>query len=149
MINYAALTATIYKRLKLDPEGAAVRAMLGSGADSIITARQLSRSNLPARPLLALKRQPSGSATGGALTPIAYRWYIYDDPADSDRRIEQLISAIGSAYPTRGSSAPALSLPGHQIGTIEILPGPQAIDAPLAPLLYSYAEIVAYVAGPR
>jgi hypothetical protein len=40
-------------------------------------------------------------------------------------------------------------LPGHQIGTIEILPGPQAIDAPLAPLLYSYAEIVAYVAGPR
>lgn len=147
MIDLAALTSTIYKRAKTDAAGAPVRQLLDNQAARIIHANQLSKATLPARPLIALKRQPL--RTSARQYAIEYRWYIYDDPRDTDQRLDTLAAALMTIYPTRGGQAPALILPAHDIGPATLAIGPVATDQALGLLRYSYVAIQLYPAGPR
>jgi hypothetical protein len=94
----AALAGALVARLTTDAQGAAVRALLGAGAASIIPVDQVDAGTaaLPARPLLALATLPS--RTDGARDLHVYRWWIYDDPGQGTARIGQILAALPGAY---------------------------------------------------
>ncbi len=127
------ITAAVFNRLKLDAQGAPVRSLLTAGAAGVIRTSDLYKP-LPTRPFVALQRMSAPGAAG--LYRPAYRWFIYDDQPHGHARIEALAAAIARAYPS-GS----LSVLGHAITTIEAIPGPQATDATLGNLPYSFVHL--------
>lgn len=107
--NPALVTKVAYERIKSAAPGAAVRALLGAGAASVLpwTALAAGATALPARPLVAYKP--------GVISPIAGidqhggEWWIYDDPDQGTWRIDQVAAALFAAYDP--DLAPALPYP--------------------------------------
>ena len=104
MIDLAAITIAVCERLRSDAAGAAVRALLGAGAASVLHAEDLrveglSVRALPARPLVALRRGSVPQSQRVVYTPL-YTWYCYDDPAQGYGRIEALPLLIAQAFST-------------------------------------------------
>jgi len=96
--NLATINGLLFARLKSDAAGAAVRAALGAGAQSVIPAEQLRREPRPAR-LMAVWRGGSVGGASGDMRGITGTWWIYDDPPQGYARIDALIPLIEAAYP--------------------------------------------------
>ena len=135
MIDIAAITAAIYARPAADAAGAAVRALLGDGAASVLHAEDLRVeglhiAQLPARPLLALRRGAAPQADRVIWRPT-FTWFIYDDIAQGYARTERVLAALGLAY-----YAAPVEAAGVRIGEVEAASlGAQLREAPLG-LLY-------------
>lgn len=100
------IAAATFARLKTDPAGAALRALLGAGAASVITADALKvgAELLPARPLVALRVGPV--PTLGHVDGHAYSLWIYDDPDQGTARIDQIAAAVPLAFDTDRGAPP-------------------------------------------
>lgn len=101
-IDPAAVSAALFARVKSDSAGAAVRALLGAGAASVISARDLPKEpgkvgTLPARPLLAWREGPIGGQAGEMET-FTGAWWVYDEPGQGDRRINAIVAALKAAH---------------------------------------------------
>jgi hypothetical protein len=121
MIDLAAITIAVFERLRTDAAGAAVRAALGAGADSVLHAEDLRVEGLgvralPARPLVALRRGVAPQSQRVVYQPI-YTWYCYDDPAIGYGRIEALPLLIAQAFATR-LIVPASAVGAQDTGAI-------------------------------
>lgn len=105
MIDLAAFDTAVFARLASDTQGAVVRAVLGDPSDpsaSVITAEDLRQyegcvDNLPAVPLLALRRGPAPISDRVLWLP-SYTWYAYDDETITVARIRALPALIAQAY---------------------------------------------------
>lgn len=94
--NPTEISAVAFNRIKSDAGGAAVRALLGEGATSVIPAAHLGRSPLPPCPLVAYRPGPVPTVAGVDIHTGA--WLIYDDPEQGTYRIGQIASALVQAY---------------------------------------------------
>jgi hypothetical protein len=129
LIDLAALTEAVYQRLKSDAAGAALRAWLPAGASAILLAEDVRNEaltvlDLPARPLLALRRGATPQLDRVVTMPI-YTWYGYDDPSVGYGRLEQLPYLLYHAYES------PLVVGTVAVGSIEIAAGPQTRDTRL------------------
>lgn len=143
MIDLYALSTAIYNRLAADAAGAAVRAALGAGAQSVLMAEDLRVEGLtvlalPTRPLIALRRG-AVPQSGRVVSLPVYVWYCYDDPAVGYGRLETLPLLIASAYTT------PLVVGTVAVGAIEVSAGAQTRDAALKLLLCSVTVAVGAV----
>lgn len=99
-LSLPAVTALVVGRLETDVEGQAVRARLGAGAGSIIRAEDLGRIEVPARPLLAYRRNPVPTLER-VVRILTLTWWIYDDREQGHWRIDDLLGEIPLAYEAR------------------------------------------------
>lgn len=102
-LDLTSITATLYDRIKTAPEGAAVRDLLGAGATSVITQRELPKDLrlLPVRPLLVWRH---GVITGeaGDDRRVINTWWVYVEPGAGDRPVNTIVAALEAAYPQIG-----------------------------------------------
>lgn len=77
----------------------AVRAALGAGATSVISADDLSVESLPARPYIALRGGPILGSPDYDMQRMTATWWVYDDPIRKFSRIDALIALVAAAYP--------------------------------------------------
>ena len=77
----------------------AVRAALGAGASSVISADDLTVGSLPARPLIALRAGPLQGSPGWDVQRATLTWWIYDDAIYKYARINALIGLIQACFP--------------------------------------------------
>lgn len=138
-IDLQALRAIVYGRLKTDAEGASVRAALGDGADSIISAEELKRTPLPATPFIALRRGPMPIVSEVVYAPI-FTWWVYDDAQQDYWRIDSVLTLIGKAYAARLLDSP----PGGAINVVDGSIGPHTSDDKLGGLLVCTYQIIPY-----
>lgn len=96
-LDPALVKSTFFARLKSDTAGAAVRALLGAGATSVIDAEDL-KLPLPAEPFVVLR---AGSISGaqGDIRQCVLTWWIYDAVPKRHVRINAILAAIQAAYP--------------------------------------------------
>ena len=126
MIDLAALTSAVYERLKSDSAGADVRAFLPASSSAVLLAEDLRVEgltvvDLPARPLLALRRGAAPQIDRVVTMPL-YTWYAYDDPSTGYGRLEQLPLLIAQAYES------GLTIGTVGVGSIEVAAGGQTRD---------------------
>lgn len=108
--DIAELTNLVLARLKTDAAGAPVRALLGSGAESVIEAWQV-RSVLAEQrrfPLVALAGGPIASSE--AVQFPEYSWWLYDELAFGHTRLRPLVHTIGRAFDLEDSPLGMLSV---------------------------------------
>lgn len=129
MYEMQALAAAVFARLASDAAGADVRAVLGAGADGVITADRLMQTvigqtsappPLPAPPFVALRQ---GSAPG--VERIAwlprFTWYAYGALAAGPWALNVIPRHIAAAY---AGWDPA----GLGIGSVEVAVQPPTVD---------------------
>ncbi len=92
------ITAAFFAVLKSGSAGATVRAALGDGATSVITAEDLKKT-LPAAPFVALR---SGPIVGARYDrrQLFFAWWVYDDEQARWAGINAVVSLIEAAYAT-------------------------------------------------
>lgn len=135
MINLAALSDAVYARVASDAAGADLRARLGAGAASVLSAEELrlrtdaGTQRLPALPLLALRRGAAPTIERGLATLPRYTWYALGDPAVGYGALDALAAPIGALY------ADWLAL---GVYSVEIAAGPHDRDRTLGLLLVTY-----------
>lgn len=95
-LNLARLTTVTFARVHDDAAGAGVRTNLGAAAASVIFAHQISKDTLPARPFLALKRNPT--SPNGFLIRVPYIFYVYDELPQGTFRLETIATALAAAF---------------------------------------------------
>lgn len=136
MIQPAILSQAVFARLATDAAGAGVRALLGQGADSVLTTDDLmplNSADLLARvPCVALRREAITSPDRLEFQTV-YTWYGYDDPAVGYARLDALIPAIADAYMDFAD--------GTHLLEIEVQAGRQDRDRTLG-LLVQLVELV-------
>lgn len=98
VIDLASISGLLYAQLKTAAAGAAVRAVLGAGAASIIPAERLRHEPRPARVLLVWRGGSVGGASG-EMRPASGVWWVYDDPGQGYARIDAVVPLIEAAYP--------------------------------------------------
>ena len=138
MIDVAALTNAVFASLEGDIAGNAVRALLGDGAASVLTADRLSehefaRDLLPAVPLIAMRREPITRRDRIEVGTV-YTLYCYDDPAIGYGRLEALIQPIAGAFASGIAD-------GANLVEVEVQAGRQDRDSKLG-LLLQIVEVV-------
>lgn len=143
MIDVAALTSAVYERLRSESAGAALRALLGADAASVLLAEDvrvegLLVRQLPVRPLIALRRGAVPTIGRVVNRPI-YTWYCYDDPAAGYGAIEALIQPLAEAYTTE------LIIGTVAVGDIEVSAGGQTRDDVLKLLMCPVTVVIGAV----
>lgn len=97
MIDVPGLNAQLFARAATDAAGATLRGLLGSGGNSVITARELSKKVIPLAPLIAWRRMPIAGESGEMRLFVGI-WYVYDLPAQGYWRINQVANALQALY---------------------------------------------------
>jgi hypothetical protein len=143
MIDLSALTAAVWDRLASDAAGADVRAALGAGATSVLMAEDLrieglTVEELPARPLLALRRGAVPVVGRVVNTPV-YTWYAYDDIDVGYGQLEALVPLVAAAYQS------LLSIGTVGAGQIEVSAGAQTRSQAPALLLCPITVVIGAV----
>src|SRR5690349_15202697 len=98
MLDLHTITATFYTVVKTSGAGAAIRAALGNGANSIVPKKDLALATLPARPFGVFDE---GELTGTSLDvrSLFLTWWWYDDPAQGFYRLNTIIPLVEAVYP--------------------------------------------------
>lgn len=130
MIDLGALTLAVFNRIAVDPEGEPVRLALGAGAASVLTAEDLRARvvpgvDLPARPLLALRRGAAPVTDRAIVTRPVYTWYALGDEAAGYGAIESLPALVARAY------QPYLAVAGTWPADVEVSAGGHERDVTL------------------
>jgi hypothetical protein len=141
VIDLFSLLTAVYARLYADAQGAAVRALLGAGADSVLVAEDLRIEgltvlSLPARPLVALRRG-AVPIDGRVVNRPVYTWYVYDDPSAGYGRIEALLQPLAQVY-----EGTPLFVSTVAVGDVEVSAGAQLRDDALKLLLCPVTVII-------
>ena len=92
------IEAPFFAVLKSGSAGAAVRALLGNDAASVIDADDLGAASLPTAPFVVLRRGP---LTGAhlQLRTLFVAWWLYDDASRRYDRLNEIVALITAAYP--------------------------------------------------
>ncbi|HNP73852.1 MAG TPA: hypothetical protein PKK15_22240 [Kouleothrix sp.] len=98
-ISADSLIADWYAVLKSGSAGATVRAALGNGAASVITADDLRVESLPAAPCVALRVETIAGTPQREAERLYLSWWAYDDVPRRYSRLTPLIAQITAAYP--------------------------------------------------
>lgn len=117
MIDLAALTNTVYNRLKTDEAGADVRAALTDGAGGVALPLVLGTAKRPKPPFVILREGPAPNYERISYAPF-FSWYIYDLPAQGYYRINQIAGLIGGAYEEELVSPFGATITEQQIETL-------------------------------
>jgi len=141
MIDLSALTNAVWDRLASDSAGADVRDALGDDANSILMAEDLrveglTIADLPARPLLALRRGAVPTTQRAIVDVPVYTWYAYDDTDVGYGRLEALIPLVAAAY------GALLTASGVGVGEIEVSAGAQTRSTAPALLLCPITVVI-------
>ena len=95
-LTLASIKTAFYAVLKSDSAGAAVRASLGDGANSVLLRRGLSLT-LPAAPFLAITFGPMTGVREYVRTLFPTVW-LYDDPTQDWARLNALAALVEAVY---------------------------------------------------
>ncbi|HMQ30012.1 MAG TPA: hypothetical protein PKD53_04755 [Chloroflexaceae bacterium] len=99
-----------FQRLKSEPAGSALRALLGAAGASVIPATELGKAALPPRPFVAYR--PGATTNVLGIDQHQAAWWVYDDPAQGTWRIDQVVAALAPAYLLERGAAPLPSPAG-------------------------------------
>ena len=134
MIDLAALSQAVFARVATDAAGADVRALLGDGASSVLSAEDLrlradaGTLQAAALPLLTLRRGAAPQSDRTAAQPV-YTWYAYGDPSLGYGALDALARPLWLAY---------RDWYGLGVYGCELSAGAHSRDAALGLLLVSY-----------
>lgn len=149
-IDLDVLDRMVFERIELDAQGAAIRAVLGDGANSIIHAEDLPDDKdpyvqggstqiiLPKRPLLAFRAMPIFTTDRDIQIPT-FRWHVYDDrTAWGYLKIKSIITLLGRAY----AADPQLQFAsGGVIGSAGVTDASSETSDPSLNLLLRYVTV--------
>lgn len=95
-LNPTIVKSAFFDILKSDTAGAAVRLLLGAGANSVIHAEDM-RQPLPAEPFIVLR---AGAITGAQfdVRQVVLTWWIYDSVLKRFVNIDAILPAIEDTY---------------------------------------------------
>ena len=96
-IAYHTTYSDLYRRVASDLDGAAVRALLGSGAASVFPADKLGNTLGIVLPWLVWRAQPVGGSSGG-MRDVQGSWFAYAAPNTGTRRLHQIASELEILY---------------------------------------------------
>lgn len=133
MIDVPAITLAVWRRLAVDVDGAAVRALLGDAANSVMMAQDLRLEvlrarALPARPLVALRRATTPTVERVVVMPT-FIWYTYDDTANGYGRLDALPLAFADAFRS------PMRVPSVGVGSVDVGTGEHLYDGILGLLM--------------
>jgi hypothetical protein len=143
MIDSPALILAVFNRPALDSAGQGVRDLLPGGGAAVmmiedVRVEGLTVQQLPARPILALRRGPM-PLIGRVVQRPVFTWYAYGDPGAGYGPLEALLKPMADAY------ASGLTVATVAIGDIEVGAGAQTRDDRLQLLLQTITVAVGAV----